>query len=121
MERIDYDKNRDEAIGHFIIVAMTLGKKSDADEIIKRKHRDGMLRIEMTVNGVSIPVSSTLKEVYRRMQEDIDKQALDKAMDVLKLRKIQEIIDDLEYEMTWNMRSEGSLKLGIKPQSLGER
>lgn len=76
----------------FLIAAITRAQKESGTDL-------PMLPIEvtLTVNGVELPYSETMKDVWERSQGEFDKKVLEKAKDLISsagLEAVLEAIDD---------------------------
>lgn len=96
METIEI-RPQDEA-SHFFIVADVLAEKLGKKNV---KYADEY-EVSFKVNGVELPFSETIKEIYSRIHQDLDQRAGELLIE--KAQKEISAIDELTSELTLRLK-----------------
>ena|SRR5665213_555816 len=109
MEQFNYGKNHggfEDGVGYIFIRAVTdfMSPEDFHDKVVAGAYKnDGNIDIELTINGVSVPVVKVLESVWKSFQAEHDENVRKAAIEIVKgskLSKLLEIIDDAEYALT---------------------
>ena len=105
MEEINYLKQNS-----FIQEVISLIISDKASEIIKKNDGNGLLDIELKINGVELSFINSIKEIEKWYDELVDIKArkiIQEKIDssFLTLSQISSIADDLKFELEEKMES----------------
>lgn len=105
MDHIDFAKERNTFVGHFIIKAITARDQKKGlkpcmtvEEILKNKPDSALTEIVLTINGVEVP----FVEVVNRISNNMDVYISEKAKELLDEKampmydRLTELLDDME-------------------------
>jgi hypothetical protein len=78
----------------------------------------GYLDVEFKINGVEVSFAENIQEIYNRYEEDIDKRAAQKALDMYELKDLIEKMTDIQIAYTYNLKQLIAKRLGKTTQEL---
>lgn len=62
-------------IKHFIFAALAKLNDNKFDQIKEQGIASGEYEVSLTMNGIELPVATTLREIYRRFNDEVNERA----------------------------------------------
>ncbi len=114
MERIKVGSLHDVP-SHFAITAIT--NKMENNKVVLENGRspDGYIHITFMVEGVEVDFVGTIKDIYQRMTDDMNRKAAELAYEQCKLHglnKLVDLVDQFDYEIRTKLEEVFGVKLG---------
>ena len=94
---------------HFAIVAFGHLSEEQKDQTPQGK---GYLDIEFKIDGVDVPFSATIEEIYSRMEKEIDRRAAIRAMEVFQLKGLTDLAETIE-QSRWKIKQQMEESFGV--------
>lgn len=108
----------DTAPQHFLIESAVLAEQAGqlgvrdlADEAYKKFGGD--FNIEFKVNGHELPFSKVVEEIYKRMEDSLEKRAAEKALEIIMMSGFQELVQTMQ-SAEWKIREKIKEVTGLK-------
>lgn len=84
--------------GHFVIAAITKATESTKEQLYK----PGPLEVQLLVNGLEVPFTATIEDLFSRMDLSIDRRAKRLATEMLSssgLDGIRTVLEEAEWKI----------------------
>ena len=99
-EKFDFVANRDTFPGMFLVEAVVQGKV--LDKVVETRKQGELFDIEFKINGVEVPFSITLNDVWKRANAELTERARKMAKEMITeagLDDIRNVLQNAEWEL----------------------
>jgi len=116
-ERIDVVSLDDCPPLHFAIEALAAHNIAHPDNKVPMAPV-GYVDVEFKINGVEVCFSENIIEIYNRFEEDLDKRAAKKALELFELIDMADKLNDIQMQYSRELKRYLAKKLGRTTQEL---